>query len=954
MHQLLIVVHLLAAALLTHAGDGGLGQFHPARIISRDELSAAISRGESVAAWGSALLTDALPSDSSPKALVALRVAARRVRAAMGSAPVEFDDTFTSVSSARIAYSVDGSSVSPVSVARSEGDAGGPLGWEEHPVLGRVFWVRLRARRHNATDTTAPVTEDERSWVAHSLELTSGVPDGDINVLAHTWDSILPNLVVQGEHHDESLGEGKEGEKTDTATTSTLRTLCYNVWNSNPPKWLFRDPRDRFRQYALRMLHLGENVRGAAAGIVAFQEVRYDSSLGGFDGGNGGPWGEGKREGPGIVVANAEVEDASASASASASAAAAAVVAAVALEAAPPAHLAHAHMPEIGRQVPYSFNMGFAVASLWLNKTAEFSQSDKYRGRNEARWENVIKAAGWQVYGGSLHPSEGDDDVGVVADVNINVNSAAGIRVAVAAAGEAGVLQDGATSADADASAAVPVEVPTPLKRGRSPFLKPQTKGPANWRLLQESFLDHPHAQVRLICVVRERKAPRRFAPAHSALTFCSPPLPQIEHLSTILPGYQYVHVPAQMYLDKSVWGVAEGPGRGSVQRDEEGPAIFSKWPILYSESLLLSRDASDEGDGHQRACLHAVIDATATISAAARARGESLVVDVYTAHLSLSEAARNRTVPEILAFVSRSARGKLTLLMGDLNAEPHEPAMRALVAAGVILVPTAAAAEQVPPAPQEDAGAGTGASLALAVDDAAAALVDVDVSATLAITNTIPKAMATATPTPAVRDIARSLGGVLLGPVTPLRIFEMGHHGGFGGFPGGFTAGVESEVVSESAIVPDLVFPSPSSSSQSQPQPQPQPQPHPLLCDTWRALHAEPPPRDADAAARRFAFTFPADDPVKRIDLVTAGCGDAVRAPKGDVAAAAVAAAAAAHCAALEACAVRVGRSWLVGQDPVPGTDVEEGRNVGGMVGERSPIWASDHRGVVVEFINL
>ena len=66
------------------------------------------------------------------------------------------------------------------------------------------------------------------------------------------------------------------------------------------------------------------------------------------------------------------------------------------------------------------------------------------------------------------------------------------------------------------------------------------------------------------------------------------------------------MHVPAQLYLDKGVWGAAEGPGRGGVQRDEEGPAISSKWPIVATNYVLLSRNASDEGDGHQRLALHA------------------------------------------------------------------------------------------------------------------------------------------------------------------------------------------------------------------------------------------------------------------------------------------------------------------------------------------------------------
>ena len=54
--------------------------------------------------------------------------------------------------------------------------------------------------------------------------------------------------------------------------------------------------------------------------------------------------------------------------------------------------------------------------------------------------------------------------------------------------------------------------------------------------------------------------------------------------------------------------------------------------------------------------------------------------------------------------------------------------------------------------------------------------------------------------------------------------------------------------------------------------------------------------------------------------------------------------------CEGLPACGATVQKAWLVGQDPVPGTDMGEGKGLG-MVHERSAWYASDHRGVVVEF---
>eukprot|EP00041_Stephanoeca_diplocostata_P019059 m.404767 g.404767 ORF g.404767 m.404767 type:complete len:167 (+) comp21200_c0_seq11:338-838(+) len=108
----------------------------------------------------------------------------------------------------------------------------------------------------------------------------------------------------------------------------------------------------------------------------------------------------------------------------------------------------------------------------------------------------------------------------------------------------------------------------------------------------------------------------------------------------------------------------------GDLRREEEGPAIASIYPIVHTEYLLLSRDLGDkDGDGHQRACLHAVIDVPHWGG----------LVDVFTVHLSLSERARDRSVREIWSMASNTsvARGVTQILLGDLNAEPQERAMK-------------------------------------------------------------------------------------------------------------------------------------------------------------------------------------------------------------------------------------------------------------------------------------
>jgi hypothetical protein len=394
------------------------------------------------------------------------------------------------------------------------------------------------------------------------------------------------------------------------------------------------------------------------------------------------------------------------------------------------------------------------------------------------------------------------------------------------------------------------------------------------------------------------------------------------------------VHVPAQLYLDKGVWGTAEAPGRGGVQRDEEGPAIFSRWPILSSDYLLLSRNTSDEGDTHQRLCLHAVIQLPSRA-----------LVDVYTVHLSLSEAARNRTVPEVLAFIKSSAAGQHVVLTGDMNAEPHEPALRALVAAGVILVtPTPAPTPTPLPAPPAE-GAALDTPAEGAQQEAAATP-----QATPAAALQAPQPPAAAA---AVVPVLGLGGRGLVGLAAPLKEVHTGWDG-------------EVLAAAEGSGTSSVTGSSSSSSSSGVP----------LLCDTWRALYPEPLVKDSDAAARRYALTFPSDDPVKRIDMVYAGCGPLQPLARQEGGASAAAAALApgflwqggeaalarmqhrqqlpgsgvSVCSHMqETCGARVLRTWLVGQDSIPGTDQGEGKGFG-MTGERSAWYASDHRGVVVE----
>ncbi|CCI47225.1 unnamed protein product [Albugo candida] len=124
----------------------------------------------------------------------------------------------------------------------------------------------------------------------------------------------------------------------------------------------------------------------------------------------------------------------------------------------------------------------------------------------------------------------------------------------------------------------------------------------------------------------------------------------QIQHLANRLPNYQYVYQAAMHYIDRN----------DPLKRVEEGLAIFSRYPILSSDYILLHRDPNDPNDQHQRICLHAVVYVP-----------DWGRVDVYVTHLSLSKASREQSVIQIWNFM-QTGNGVTQLLLGDLNAEPQ------------------------------------------------------------------------------------------------------------------------------------------------------------------------------------------------------------------------------------------------------------------------------------------
>ncbi|KAA0151857.1 hypothetical protein FNF29_04263 [Cafeteria roenbergensis] len=133
----------------------------------------------------------------------------------------------------------------------------------------------------------------------------------------------------------------------------------------------------------------------------------------------------------------------------------------------------------------------------------------------------------------------------------------------------------------------------------------------------------------------------------------------QMRHIAERMPGYQYVAQPATVYAPADTTGHF---------RDEEGVAIASLFPIVSTNYAVLSRDAADRQDEHTRVCLHAVVATDDPVIG---------LVDVYSVHMPLSEAARNRTTIEVERFIAQSRAGSVQLLLGDMNEEPHNASMR-------------------------------------------------------------------------------------------------------------------------------------------------------------------------------------------------------------------------------------------------------------------------------------
>lgn len=142
----------------------------------------------------------------------------------------------------------------------------------------------------------------------------------------------------------------------------------------------------------------------------------------------------------------------------------------------------------------------------------------------------------------------------------------------------------------------------------------------------------------------------------------------QVADLAALLgPGYQYVPLTASrstvtvshstfISSHRYTYVPAMGFAESEHEYVHEGLAIFSRFPIVASDHLRLSRDPNDGSDFHQRICMRARIATPLGF------------VNMMTTHLSLSKRARRRTLKEIGKWAAESKEP--SVLVGDFNAE--------------------------------------------------------------------------------------------------------------------------------------------------------------------------------------------------------------------------------------------------------------------------------------------
>lgn len=116
------------------------------------------------------------------------------------------------------------------------------------------------------------------------------------------------------------------------------------------------------------------------------------------------------------------------------------------------------------------------------------------------------------------------------------------------------------------------------------------------------------------------------------------------DDLARELSAYQFAFAPAMSFTERE------------LEYMDEGLAIFSRLPIVDTDVLKLSRDASDRNDFHQRIVQRATVQT------------KFGRVHILNTHLSLSKRARARTLAEIWRYAAKFKDP--VVVMGDMNSE--------------------------------------------------------------------------------------------------------------------------------------------------------------------------------------------------------------------------------------------------------------------------------------------
>ena len=102
--------------------------------------------------------------------------------------------------------------------------------------------------------------------------------EGYYNLYQHTH--VVEDVVREGlENVEVAVSPGGDVEDHKHGASSRLRVLSLNVWNTNPPSWVYNDREKRQSRYDARMDLLADVITASGAEVIALQEVRYDSTI---------------------------------------------------------------------------------------------------------------------------------------------------------------------------------------------------------------------------------------------------------------------------------------------------------------------------------------------------------------------------------------------------------------------------------------------------------------------------------------------------------------------------------------------------------------------------------------------------------------------------------------------------------------------------------------------------